>query len=169
MTRQTAAACLLALTLVVSSCSSSAPKDSAPVAVANPTPTPTVTPSASPEPAPSASSPEPSATPDVIETPDDGDPDDGASTVPDDLKDMLVPDDLKDVTADDMYSSGINDLMADVDAGNKGRKVGVCRTAAIIVSELTRTEIEERRASMTPEDVETLEDFIDQCGRILAS
>lgn len=169
MKRQTAAACLLALTLVVSGCSSSAPKDSAPVTLDSPTPGATESPSDTPEPSPSASAADPSDAPDVIDQPTDDVPDDSASDVPDDLEDMLVPDDLKDVTADDMYSSGIDDLMAAFEAGDKNRKVGVCRTGAVIVSELTRTEIDERRASMTPEDVETLEDFIEQCGRVLAS
>jgi len=167
--RQTAAASLLALVLTVAGCSSSEPKDSAPVAVTTSTPTPTATPSATPEPSPSETSSEPTAVPDVVEPPASDTPADGASDVPDDLEDMLVPDDLKDVTADDMYGSGIDDLMAAFEAGDKNRKVGVCRTGAVIVSELTRTEIDERRASMTPEDVETLEDFIEQCGRVLAS
>jgi len=158
--RQTAAASLLALVLTVSGCSSSEPKDAAPVAVTTSTPTATATPSATPEPTPSETSSEPPAS----DTPDDS-----ASDVPDDLEDMLVPDDLKDVTADDMYGSGIDDLMAAFEAGDKNRKVGVCRTGAVIVSELTRTEIDERRASMTPDQVETLEDFIEQCGRVLAS
>lgn len=169
MKRQTAAASLLALVLTVAGCSSSEPKDSAPVAVTTSTPTPTATPSATPEPSPSETSSEPTAVPDVVEPPASDTPADGASDVPDDLEDMLVPDDLKDVTADDMYGSGIDDLMAAFEAGDKNRKVGVCRTGAVIVSELTRTEIDERRASMTPEDVETLEDFIEQCGRVLAS
>ncbi|KQT98563.1 hypothetical protein [Sanguibacter sp. Leaf3] len=169
MKRQTAAACLLALTLVVSGCSSSARKDSAPVAVDTATPSATASPSASPEPSPSESVADPSDAPDVIEPPAEALPDDSASDVPDDLEDMLVPDDLKDVTADDMYGSGIDDLMAAFEAGDKNRKVGVCRTGAVIVSELTRTEIDERRASMTSDQVETLEDFIEQCGRVLAS
>jgi hypothetical protein len=167
--RQTAAASLLALVLTVSGCSSSEPKDAAPVAMTTSTPTVTESPSATPEPSPSASSADPSDDPDVIEPPADDVPDDSASDVPDDLEDMLVPDDLKDVTADDMYGSGIDDLMAAFEAGDKNRKVGVCRTGAVIVSELTRTEIDERRASMTPVQVETLEDFIEQCGRVLAS
>jgi hypothetical protein len=167
--RQTAAASLLALVLTVSGCSSSEPKDAAPVAMTTSTPTATATPSATPEPSPSETSSEPTAVPDVVEPPASDTPDDGASDVPDDLEDMLVPDDLKDVTADDMYGSGIDDLMAAFEAGDKNRKVGVCRTGAVIVSELTRTEIDERRASMTPDQVETLEDFIEQCGRVLAS
>lgn len=169
MKRQTAAASLLALVLTVAGCSSSEPKDAAPVAMITSTPTATATPSATPEPTPSETSSEPTAVPDVVEPPASDTPDDSASDVPDDLKDMLVPDDLKDVTADDMYSSGIDDLMAAFEAGDKNRKVGVCRTGAVIVSELTRTEIDERRASMSPDDVETLEDFIEQCGRVLAS
>lgn len=169
MKRQTAAASLLALVLTVAGCSSSEPKDSAPVAVTTSTPTATATPSATPEPTPAETSSEPTAVPDVVEPPASDTPADGASDVPDDLEDMLVPDDLKDVTADDMYGSGIDDLMAAFEAGDKNRKVGVCRTGAVIVSELTRTEIDERRASMTPDQVETLEDFIEQCGRVLAS
>lgn len=169
MKRQTAAASLLALVLTVAGCSSSEPKDSAPVAVTTSTPTATAPPSATPELSPSEASNEPTAVPDVVEPPASDPPDDGASDVPDDLEDMLVPDDLKDVTADDMYGSGIDDLMAAFEAGDKNRKVGVCRTGAVIVSELTRTEIDERRASMTPDQVETLEDFIEQCGRVLAS
>ena len=169
MKRQNAAASLLALVLTVAGCSSSEPKDSAPVAVTTSTPTATATPSATPEPFPSETSSEPTAVPDVVEPPASDTPDDSASDVPDDLEDMLVPDDLKDVTADDMYGSGIDDLMAAFDAGDKNRKVGVCRTGAVIVSELTRTEIDERRASMTSDQVETLEDFIEQCGRVLAS
>lgn len=168
MKRQTAAASLLALVLTVSGCSSSEPKDAAPVAMTTSTPAATATPSSTPEPTSETSS-EPTAVPDVVEPPTPETPDDSASDVPDDLEDMLVPDDLKDVTADDMYGSGIDDLMAAFEAGDKNRKVGVCRTGAVIVSELTRTEIDERRASMTPEDVETLEDFIEQCGRVLAS
>lgn len=176
MKRQSAAVVLLALVLTVSGCSSSAPKDSAPVALPAPSPTASATPS-SPEPTePEPTEPEPSGTPaestpapDVIEPPTDGDPDDGASEVPDEFKEMVVPEDLMDVTADDMYGPGIDDFMTDVETGDKGRKVGVCRTAAVIVSELPRTEIEERRAAMTPEDLETLTDFIDVCGRILAS
>ena len=169
MKRQTAAASLLALVLIVSGCSSSEPKDAAPVAMTTSTPTATATPSTTPEPTPSETSSEPTAVPDVVEPPASDTPDDGASDVPDDLEDMLVPDDLKDVTADDMYGSGIDDLMAAFEAGDKNRKVGVCRTGAVIVSELTRTEIDERRASMTADQVETLEDFIEQCGRVLAS
>lgn len=168
MKRQIAASCLLALTLVFSGCSSSQ-KDSAPVIVDTATPSPSTTPSGSPEPSLSESPAEPTAVPDVVEPPASDTPDDSASDVPDDLEDMLVPDDLKDVTADDMYGSGIDDLMAAFEAGDKNRKVGVCRTGAVIVSELTRTEIDERRASMTPDQVETLEDFIEQCGRVLAS
>jgi hypothetical protein len=173
MKRQSAAACLLALVLTVSGCASPAPKDSSPVALPAPSPTASATPS---EPEPEPSEPAPSDTPaettpapDVIEPPAEGDPSDGASEVPDEFKEMVVPEDLMDVTADDMYGPGINDFMTDVETGDKGRKVGVCRTAAVIVSELPRTEIEDRRASMTPEDLETLTDFIDVCGRILAS
>ena len=169
MKRQTAAASLLALVLTVSGCSSSEPKDAAPVTMTTSTPSATATPSATPEPTPSETSSEPTTVPDVVEPPASDTPDDSASDVPDDLEDMLVPDDLKDVTADDMYGSGIDDLMAAFEAGDKNRKVGVCRTGAVIVSELTRTEIDERRASMTPDQVETLEDFIEQCGRVLAS
>lgn len=176
MKRQTAAASLLALVLAVAGCSSSEPKDAAPVAMTTSTPSATATSSATPEPSPSETSSEPTAVPDVVEPPASDTPDDSASDVPDDLEDMLVPDDLKDVTADDMYGSGIDmygsgidDLMAAFEAGDKNRKVGVCRTGAVIVSELTRAEIDERRASMTPDQVETLEDFIEQCGRVLAS
>lgn len=171
MKRESAAACLLALVLTVSGCASPAPKDSSPVALPAPSPTDSATPSEPEpsEPAPSDTPAETTPAPDVIEPPAEGDPSDGASEVPDEFKEMVVPEDLMDVTADDMYGPGINDFMTDVETGDKGRKVGVCRTAAVIVSELPRTEIEERRASMTPEDLETLTDFIDVCGRILAS
>jgi hypothetical protein len=171
MKRQSAAAVLLALVLTVSGCSSSAPKDSAPVALPAPSPTASATPSEPEptEPAPSDTPAETTPAPDVIAPPSEDDPDDGASQVPDDFKEMVVPEDLMDLTADDMYGPGINDLMTDVETGDKGRGVGVCRTAAIIVSELTRTEIEERRASMTEDDLDVLVDFIDLCGRILAS
>ena len=171
MKRESAAACLLALVLTVSGCASPAPKDSSPVALPAPSPTASATPSEPEpsEPAPSDTPAETTPAPDVIEPPAEGDPSDGASEVPDEFKEMVVPEDLMDVTADDMYGPGINDFMTDVETGDKGRKVGVCRTAAVIVSELPRTEIEERRASMTPEDLETLTDFIDVCGRILAS
>lgn len=171
MKRQSAAACLLVLVLTVSGCASSSPKDSSPVALPAPSPTASATPSEREpsDPAPSDTPAETTPAPDVIDPPSDADPSDGASQVPDELKEMLIPEDLVDLTADDMYSNGIQDLMTDVETGDKGRGVGVCRTASIIVSELTRTEIEERRASMAPEDLDTLTDFIDLCGRILAS
>lgn len=123
MKRKSAAACLLALVLTMAGCSSPAPKDSAPVALPAPSPTASATLS-EPEPSEFASSDtsaESTPAPDVIAPPSKDDPSDGASQVPDDFKEMVVPEDLMDLTADDIYGPGINDLMTDVETGDKGR------------------------------------------------
>lgn len=84
-------------------------------------------------------------------------------------EDFLIPDDEVLFTADELYSSEINELYADVEAADRSNRIGICRSAAIVVGELTSSEIEERRDAMDPDDVEALEDFVSLCQRVLAS
>lgn len=160
---------VIALVLTASGCTSTSPKDSSPV-VALPTgpstPAPTETDSlAEPDDNPSTSAPadEPTFTEPSEPTPTT---DPGGSTGQDDF---LIPDEEVLFTADELYSSEVQTLYADVEAADRSNRIGICRSAAIVVGELTSAEIEERREAMAPEDVEVLEDFVSLCQRVLAS
>lgn len=163
MRRQTASLWVVALMLVVSGCSSPAPKDVAPVPVAT---TASPGPSAEPTDAPTTADPteeptftEPSSEPTGTAETDGSTGQDG----------FLIPDEEVLFTADELYSSEVNDLYADVEAADRSNRIGICRSAAIVVGELTSSEIEERRDAMAPDDVEALEDFVSLCQRVLAS
>ena len=161
MRRQTAAAFFVVLGIAVSGCAESAPKDAAPVLV-GPTvsATPSVQPTQAPTPAdptgePTFAGPRPEPTPTDDEVPgQDG---------------FLIPDDEVLFTADELYSSTVAELYADVAAADRSNRIGICRSAAIVVGGLTSSEIEERRGAMSPSDVETLDDFVSLCRRVLAS
>lgn len=173
MTRASAVAGLVAIALVATGCSAATPKDASPVVVptsspsapvpsATPTPTPTTKPAEEPAvPSEEPVVPSPSASPSVSPTTTPGgDGETGGFVIPD--EEVLF-------TADELYSSEIEGLYADVEAADRSHRIGLCRSAAIIVGELTSSEIEERRESMAPDDVETLEDFVSLCQRVLAS
>jgi len=169
VTRASAVAGLVAIALVATGCSAATPKDASPVVVptsspsapvpsATPTPTPTTEPAEEPA-APSEEPVVPSPSVSPTSTPG-GDGETGGFVIPD--EEVLF-------TADELYSSEIEGLYADVEAADRSHRIGLCRSAAIIVGELTSSEIEERRESMAPDDVETLEDFVSLCQRVLAS
>lgn len=160
---------VIALVLTASGCTSTSPKDSSPVVALSTgpsTPAPTETDSlAEPDDNPSTSAPadEPTFTEPSEPTPT-ADP--GGSTGQDDF---LIPDEEVLFTADELYSSEVQTLYADVEAADRSNRIGICRSAAIVVGKLTSAEIEERREAMAPEDVEVLEDFVSLCQRVLAS
>lgn len=165
-----AAVCFVALVLTVTGCSTTPPKDASPVVVltgAPSAPTPTETESsAEPTDVPTTVDPsdeptftEPSPEPTVTAETD-------GSTGQDDF---LIPEEDVLFTADELYSSTIEDLYADVEAADRSNRIGICRSAAIVVGDLTSAQIEERRDAMAPDDVETLEDFVSLCQRVLAS
>lgn len=160
---------VIALVLTASGCTSTSPKDSSPVVALSTgpsTPAPTETDSlAEPDDNPSTSAPadEPTFTEPSEPTPTT---DPGGSTGQDDF---LIPDEEVLFTADELYSSEVQTLYADVEAADRPNRIGICRSAAIVVGKLTSAEIEERREAMAPEDVEVLEDFVSLCQRVLAS
>lgn len=160
---------VIALVLTASGCTSTSPKDSSPVVALSTgpsTPAPTETDSlAEPDDNPSTSAPadEPTFTEPSEPTPTT---DPGGSTGQDDF---LIPDEEVLFTADELYSSEVQTLYADVEAADRSNRIGICRSAAIVVGKLTSAEIEERREAMAPEDVEVLEDFVSLCQRVLAS
>lgn len=160
---------VIALVLTASGCTSTSPKDSSPVVALSTGPSmpaPTETDSlAEPDDNPSTSAPadEPTFTEPSEPTPTT---DPGGSTGQDDF---LIPDEEVLFTADELYSSEVQTLYADVEAADRPNRIGICRSAAIVVGKLTSAEIEERREAMAPEDVEVLEDFVSLCQRVLAS
>lgn len=161
----------LLIAAAATGCSSTAPKDASPVLTApsqpsSSAPAETSPPESTPPDDPTTPVPsqeptftEPSAEPTVTADP-------GGSTGQDDF---LIPDEEVLFTADELYSSEVQTLYADVEAADRPNRIGICRSAAIVVGKLTSAEIEERREAMAPEDVEVLEDFVSLCQRVLAS
>ncbi|MBF0722255.1 hypothetical protein [Sanguibacter inulinus] len=161
----------LLIAAAATGCSPTAPKDASPVLTApsqpsSSAPAETSPPESTPPDDPTTPVPseeptftEPSAEPTVTADPD-------GSTGQDDF---LIPDEEVLFTADELYSSEVQTLYADVEAADRPNRIGICRSAAIVVGKLTSAEIEERREAMAPEDVEVLEDFVSLCQRVLAS
>ena len=162
--RQTAAAVLLALVLTVAGCSSSAPKDSAPVALPPRRRRPQRLPRAETLSRPvghaGASRPRrPTSSRRLPRTPRRR-----RVRGPGRLQGDARPRGPHGPHRGRHVRPGINDLMTAFETGDKagGRRVPHGRDHRL---RLTRTEIEERRASMTEEDLDVLVDFIDLCGR----
>ena len=146
MRLRTASACLVALVLAVSGCTTDAPKDSSPV-VAAPSPTPSAAPSDEPT--------EEEVRPLDPEADPTGSTSSGAGS--------------PSATEEQMFGSGVHDLLADVEAADLRSSDAICRGAGLLLSEMTRSQVEARQDAMSEEDLEALKDLLALCDKVLSS
>lgn len=150
MRLRTASACLVALVLAVSGCTTHAPKDSSPV-VAAPSPTASPTPSDDPIDEPTEEEVRP-LDPEADPT---GSTSSGAGS--------------PSATEEQMFGSGVHELLADVEAADLRSSDAICRGAGLVVSEMSPSQIEARQDAMSEEDLEALEDLVALCDKVLSS
>lgn len=150
MRLRTASACLVALVLAVSGCTTDAPKDSSPVVAAS-SPAPSPTPSDDPSDEPTEEELRP-LDPEVDPT---GSTSSGAGS--------------PSATEEQLFGSGVHDLLADVEAADLRSSDAICRGAGLLLSEMSRSQVEARQDAMSEEDLEALKDLLALCDKVLSS
>lgn len=150
MTPRTASACLVVLVLALSGCATHAPKDSSPVVVA-----PTDAPSTTPTEEPTVDPGEAELPPLQPEADPTGSTSSGAGSPA--------------VTEEQMFGSGVHELLADVEASELRTRDAICRGAGLVVSEMSRSQVEARQDAMAEDDLEALKDLVALCDKVLSS
>jgi hypothetical protein len=68
-----------------------------------------------------------------------------------------------------MFGSGVHELLADVEAADLRSSDAICRGAGLLLSEMSRAQVEARQDAMSEEDLEALKDLLALCDKVLSS